>query len=95
MNHLPIIQDPSNSKSLSREVIDGLINTALINPKQVEYVDGLITHEAAGAKKASLEPIRAVGSYVGAPVAPAGKSVGVYAPKTKTHPGIRYPVGQN
>jgi hypothetical protein len=95
MQHLPIIQDPSDSKSLPRKVMDGLLNTALVNPKQIEYVDGLIMNETAGSRKASTAPIRAVGSYVGAPVAPKGKSDSVYAPKTKTSPGVRYPVGQN
>lgn len=95
MPHLPIIQDPSDSKSLPRKVMDGLLDAALVNPRQVQYVDGLIMNETAGSRKASTAPIRAVGSYVGAPVAPRGKAEPVYTPKTKTTPGVRYPVGQN
>lgn len=95
MQHLPIIEHPSGGASLSRKVIDGLINSAIVNPHQAQYIDGLITHVDSGARKASLEPIRAVGSYVGAPVTPRSKSEMVHAPKTKSHPGMRYPVGQN
>jgi hypothetical protein len=95
MEHLPIIKNPSGDSSLPKKVIDGLINTAIINAAQHRYIDGLITHADKGMGKSSLEPIRAEGSYVGAPTMPASKSKPVFAPKTKTPAGMIMPVGQN
>lgn len=95
MEHLPIIQNPSGDSSLPKKVIDGLINTAIINAGQHRYIDGLITNADKGMGRASAEPIRAEGSYVGAPTMPRGKSKMSYSPKTMTPPGMRMPVGQN
>lgn len=95
MQHFPVIQNPSGDKGLPRNVVDGLINSALVSAKQHQYVDGLLTGGSEGGKKASKEPIKAVGSYVGAPVIPRGEKIPAYNPKTKSKGGMIYPVGQS
>jgi hypothetical protein len=93
-HHLPIIQNPSGDKGIPRQVVDGLINTAL-NAQQERYVDGLITDSSVGSRKASMAPIRAEGSYVGAPTMPVSANIKAFAPKTKSVVGMMLPVGQN
>jgi hypothetical protein len=89
-----VIQHPSGDKGLPKVVVDGLLDTAL-NFRQAQYVDGLIHDTGKGSKMASMEPIRAEGSYVGAPTMPRGAKAKGFSPKTKGHAGMLLPVGQN
>lgn len=95
MNSPPIIYNPSGVKATPKAVMTGLLNTALLFPSQHQAVDGLLLNTSRGAEKASEEPIRARGSAVGAPTMPKGHHVPAFNPKTKTIPGVRYPVQQN
>lgn len=94
MSHLSVIQHPSGDKGLPKTVMDGLLDTAL-NFRQAQYVDGLIHDVGKGSKTASLEPIRAVGSYVGAPTIHKGSHPKMASPKGKHHAGMLLPVQQN
>lgn len=94
MSHPSVIQHPSGDKGLPKSVVDGLLDTAL-NFRQTRMVDGLIHDVGKGSKQASLEPIRAVGSYVGAPTMPKGSHVKMAAPKGKKPAGMLLPVQQN
>ncbi len=95
MNFPPIIQHPSGDAMMPRKVVDGLIDMASVNPGQERMIDGLIRNPSEGSEKAMERPIRAEGSYVGAPTIMAGHMPKAYAPKTKTKLGVRMPVGQN
>jgi len=92
---LPIIQNPSGGKDMSKRTVDGLINMAIVNPSQHRMIDGLIKDVSKGSKKDSMEPIVARGSAVGAPTMMSGSRPGVYNPKTKRPAGMLLPVGQN
>jgi len=95
MNSPPIIYNPSGVKATPKAVMTGLLNTALLFPSQHQMVDGLILNTSKGAEKASDDPIRARGSAVGAPTLLKGQNVPAFNPKTKTIPGVRYPVKGN
>ena len=95
MQHHPVIQNPSGAKGLPKKIVEGLVEASLTTPRQQWMVDGLITHEEKGGLKASKEPIRAVGSYVGAPTMPSGHHMKAENPKTKKVKGMLMPVGQN
>lgn len=95
MNSPPIILNPSGVKSTPKAVMTGLLNTALLFPSQHQMVDGLLLNTSRGAEKASQDPIRARGSAVGAPTIPRGQNVPAFNPKTKTTPGVLYPVKNN
>lgn len=94
MSHPAIIMNPSGDKGLPKSVVDGLIDNAL-NYRQAKYVDGLIHDVGKGSKQASLAPIRAVGSAVGAPTMSVGSKMKGYSPKTRGAAGMLLPVGQN
>jgi hypothetical protein len=94
MQHHPVIQNPSGDKGLPKKIVEGLVEASLTTPRQERMLDGLITHDR-GTLRASKEPVRAVGSYVGAPTMPMGRSVKAENPKTKTKKGMLLPVGQN
>jgi len=94
-HNLPIIQDPSEGKDMSKRTVDGLIDMAIVNPNQHRMIEGLIVDVSKGDKKDSMEPIVARGSAVGAPTMMPGSRPGVYNPKTKRPAGMLLPVGQN
>ena len=94
-HNLPIIQNPSEGKDMSKGVVDGLIDMAIVNPSQHRMIDGLIKDVSKGDKKDSMEPIVARGSAVGAPTMLPGSRPGAYNPKTKRPAGRLMPVGQN
>jgi hypothetical protein len=75
--------------------IDGMVDSTLLLPSQRQAVDGLITDTSTRAGMAERQPIRAEGSYVGAPTMPKGAQVKAFAPSTRTVKGRRMPVGQN
>ncbi len=90
----PVIQDTSRG-TRSHKPIEGMVDSTLLLPSQRQSVDGLLKDTSSRAGKAEKEPIKAEGSYVGAPTMPAGKHVKAYDPVTKSKPGKRMPVGQN
>jgi hypothetical protein len=90
----PVIQDTSRGAS-RHHPIDGMVDSTLLLPSQRQAVDGLIKDTSTRSGKAEREPIRAEGSYVGAPAMPKGHAVKAYAPATRTAKGKRMPVGQN
>jgi len=94
MQHHPVIQNPSGAKGLPKAIVEGLVEASLTTPRQERMLDGLITHDR-GSLKASKEPVRAVGSYVGAPTMPSGHHMKAENPKTKAPKGKLMPVGQN
>ena len=91
----PIIQNPSGDAGLPKNVVEGLLNNAVVNVGQMHMIDGLITDSSRGGNEASEAPIVAVGSYVGAPSMPRGASLKARNPKTKKQPGQMLPVGQS
>lgn len=90
----PVIQDTSRG-AMKHKPIEGMVDSTLLLPSQRQAVDGLIKDTSTRSGKAEREPIRAEGSYVGAPAMPKGKQVKAYAPATRTTAGKRMPVGQN
>jgi hypothetical protein len=93
MQHHPVIQNPSGAKGLPKKIVEGLVEASLTTPRQERMLDGLIMNEKS--KSASTEPIRAVGSYVGAPTMPSGHHLKAENPKTRKAKGMVMPVGQN
>lgn len=93
MQHHPVIQNPSGAKGLPKKIVEGLVEASLTTPRQERMLDGLIMHDRV--KGASTEPVRAVGSYVGAPTMPSGHHMKAENPKTKAPKGKLMPVGQN
>lgn len=90
----PVIQDTSRGTS-GHKPIDGMVDSTLLLPSQRQMADGVIQNTSSRAGKAEREPVRAEGSYVGAPAMPAGKQLKAYDPATRTVKGKRMPVGQN
>lgn len=91
----PIIQNASGDAGLPRNVVEGLLNNAIVDVGQMKMIDGLIVDSARGGKEASQAPIVATGSYVGAPTMPRGASIKARNPKTSKPSGQMLPVGQN
>jgi hypothetical protein len=91
----PIIQNASGDAGLPRNVVEGLLNNAVVNVGQMKMIDGLISDSSRGGDKASQAPIVATGSYVGAPSMPRGASIKARNPKTSKPAGQMLPVGQN
>ena len=91
----PIIQNPSGDAGLPKNVVEGLLNNAVVNVGQMHMIDGLITDSSRGGNEASEAPIVAVGSYVGAPTMPRGASMKARNPKTSKPAGMMLPVGQS
>jgi hypothetical protein len=94
MNSPAVIQDTSRG-AMKHTPIDGMVQSTFLLPSQREMVDGLILDTSTRAGMAERQPIRAEGSYVGAPAMPKGSHIKAYAPATKTAKGVRMPVGQN
>lgn len=94
MQHHPVIQNPSGAKGLPKKIVEGLVEASLTTPRQERMLDGLIMNDK-GSLKASTEPVRAVGQYVGAPTMPSGHHMKAENPKTRKVKGVVMPVGQN
>ena len=89
-----VIQDTSRGVRKHTQV-DGLVDSTMLLPSQRQAVDGLLQDTSSRAGKAERAPIRAEGSYVGAPSMPKGHAVKAFAPETRSVKGKRMPVGQN
>jgi hypothetical protein len=89
-----VIQDTSRG-AMKHQPIDGMVQSTFLLPSQREMVDGLVLDTSTRSGMAERRPIRAEGSYVGAPAMPKGSQIKAYAPATKTAKGVRMPVGQN
>jgi hypothetical protein len=92
--HRSVIENTS-AGAMKHTPIDGMVDSALLLPSQRRAVDGLITDTSTRSGMSMKEPIRAEGSYVGAPTMPVGHKMKAYAPKTHSPAGHRMPVGQN
>jgi len=90
----PVIQDTSRG-AMKHKPIDGMVDTTFLMPSQRQMADGLITGTSRGASRSEARPIRAEGSYVGAPAMPVGHHVPAFHPATRPVMGKRMPVGQN
>jgi hypothetical protein len=94
MNVPAVIQDTSRG-AMKHSPIDGMVDSTMLLPSQRQAVDGLIKDTSTRAGMSERAPIRAEGSYVGAPSMPKGHAVKAFAPATRTVKGRRMPVGQN
>ncbi len=90
---MSIIMNPSEHRSLSKGVMESLVDTRL-TPRQIKTIDGLINMPST--ERESVAPIRADGMAIGAPttMTPAAVRKGMN-PKTKRVPGMIYPIMQN
>jgi len=92
--HRSVIENTS-AGAMKHTPIDGMVDSAMLMPSQRRMVDGLITDTSTHAGTSMKDPIRAEGSYVGAPAIPKGHHVPAHNPKTRHPAGHRMPVGQN
>jgi len=88
VQHPEVIKNPSVPRVEKKAHLDGLIDMAIVSPRQMQSIDGLIS---SPSRNDSAEPIRAEGSAVGAPTIAKGKKVKVAPSKTKDIPGLVEP----